>query len=87
MITRLHAVFPLEPCIAVNTFFYSFSPELYSTGKDLYGNKDLECYQGGRNLIADIVHKFEGLDPNIRQFYITRLGQELLESVSNTSIV
>ncbi|KAK6539786.1 tRNA methyltransferase ppm2 [Orbilia ellipsospora] len=79
----LHAVFPLEPCIAVNTFFYSFNNAFYSQGKDLYGNKDLKCYQEGRDMISDILQRFSGLESNIRQFYITRLGHELLEYAAN----
>ncbi|KAK6335408.1 tRNA methyltransferase ppm2 [Orbilia brochopaga] len=75
----LHAVLPLEPCIAVNTFFHSFDASLFSEGKDLYGNKDLACYQEGRNALREVLAKFDGLEDSVRRFYISRLGQELLE--------
>ncbi|KAF3203075.1 tRNA methyltransferase ppm2 [Orbilia oligospora] len=74
----LHAVLPLSPCIAINTFFHWFDDNLHSAGKDLYGNKDLACYEEGRGVLKDLVGKFDGLDENTRRFYIMRLGQELL---------
>ncbi|KAJ6258962.1 tRNA methyltransferase ppm2 [Drechslerella dactyloides] len=75
----LHAVLPLEPCIAVNIFFHSFDAGLFSEGRDLYGNKDLACYQEGRDALKGVLAKFEGLDDSVRRFYMARLGQELLE--------
>ncbi|KAK6531540.1 tRNA methyltransferase ppm2 [Arthrobotrys megalospora] len=79
----LHAVLPLSPCISINTFFHWFDSALCSTGKDLYGNKDLACYEEGREILKDLMRKFDGLDEDSRRFYITRLGQELLEKAAD----
>ncbi|KAK6356568.1 tRNA methyltransferase ppm2 [Orbilia javanica] len=78
----LHAVFPLTPCISINTFFHWFDTTFYPAGKDLYGNRDLACYEESRVILKDLKSKFDGLDENTRRFYITRLGQELLETAA-----
>lgn len=83
----LHAVFPLSPCIAINTFFHWFDTTLHSAGKDLYGNKDLACYEESRGILKDLTSKFDGLDESTRRFYITRLGQELLETAAEIGSV
>ncbi|KAK6515654.1 tRNA methyltransferase ppm2, variant 2 [Arthrobotrys conoides] len=81
----LHAVLPLSPCIAINTFFHWFDDTLHSAGKDLYGNKDLACYEDGRGVLKELTSKFDRLDENTRRFYITRLGQELLGIAAETT--
>ncbi|KAK6363822.1 tRNA methyltransferase ppm2 [Orbilia blumenaviensis] len=80
----LHAVLPLSPCVAINTFFHSFDTALHSEGKDLYGNKDLACYEESREILKGVARKFDGVDENTRRFYLARLGQELLDIAADT---
>ncbi|RSL61585.1 tRNA wybutosine-synthesizing protein 4 [Fusarium duplospermum] len=63
--------------VAVNVFFRDLESG-YSTGRDVYGNKDLAAYEKGRQDVARIAKSFERLPPELRHFYLARLADELL---------
>ncbi|KAH7173650.1 leucine carboxyl methyltransferase 2 [Fusarium flagelliforme] len=63
--------------VAINVFFRDLESG-YSTGRDVYGNRDLAAYEKGRQDIGRIVKSFDRLPPDIRQFYLKRLADELL---------
>jgi tRNA wybutosine-synthesizing protein 4 len=77
-----HATRPLTPNIGVNVFWKSFKDEVYDKGKDIYGNKDLVAYSGGRKGVDRIVRGFKGLDRDTREFYLKRLAAELEDHVN-----
>lgn len=74
----LHAALPLEPCIAVNVFFKSLQKG-YSSGRDVYGNRDLAAYEKGRGMVGRIAREFDGLPSSARKFYMERLADELAD--------
>jgi tRNA wybutosine-synthesizing protein 4 len=51
-------------------------PTGYAAGKDVYGNRDLQAYERGRQDIAKIVKSFDSLPADVREFYLRRLAQE-----------
>ncbi|KAM0420699.1 hypothetical protein ACHAPT_011481 [Fusarium lateritium] len=63
--------------VAVNVFFRDLESG-YSTGRDVYGNRDLAAYEKGRLDVARTVKSFERLPPELRHFYLARLADELL---------
>ncbi|KEY64425.1 hypothetical protein S7711_05244 [Stachybotrys chartarum IBT 7711] len=63
--------------IAVNTFFRDLDGG-YSAGRDVYGNRDLAAYEKGRVDVARIARAFQSLPADIRRFYLSRLGKELV---------
>lgn len=63
--------------VAVNVFFRDLETG-YSTGRDVYGNRDLAAYEKGRQDISRIIKSFDHLPLDIRQFYLRRLADELL---------
>ncbi|KAF4445976.1 leucine carboxyl methyltransferase 2 [Fusarium austroafricanum] len=63
--------------VAVNVFFRDLDCG-YSPGRDVYGNRDLAAYEKGRQDISRIVKSFDRVPSEIRQFYLTRLANELL---------
>jgi tRNA wybutosine-synthesizing protein 4 len=63
--------------VAVNYFFHDLKSG-YSSGRDVYGNRDLAAYEKGRQDVARIAKGFEQLPPEIRQFYLARLADELV---------
>ncbi|RGP66430.1 leucine carboxyl methyltransferase 2 [Fusarium longipes] len=63
--------------VAVNVFFRDLDSG-YSTGRDVYGNRDLAAYEKGRQDIGRIAKSFDRLPSEIRQFYLRRLADELL---------
>ena len=72
----LHSTSPTSKLsIGVNVFFRSLSSG-YAAGKDVYGNRDLQAYEKGRQDIARIVNSFDGLPVDIRTFYLQRLADE-----------
>lgn len=77
-----HAAYPLEPCVAVNVFFKSLERG-YSSGKDIYGNRDLAAYEKGRTMIGRISKEFERLPSAARRFYMERLADELANMATN----
>ena len=78
----LHTALPTSGLsIAVNTFFRNFR-ESYATGKDVYGNRDLQAYEKGRQDIAKIVRSFDDMPMDVRGFYLQRLAQEFKHKAS-----
>ncbi|KAH8597896.1 hypothetical protein B0O99DRAFT_650746 [Bisporella sp. PMI_857] len=74
----VHTASPISGIsIAINVFFRGLQPSRYAAGKDVYGNRDLQAYEKGRQDISKVIKSFEGLPPEVRQFYLTRLAQEL----------
>lgn len=75
----LHAASPTEGMsIAVNVFFRNLESG-YAPGKDVYGNRDLQAYEKGRQDIAKIAKSFSSLPQDAQDFYILRLAEELRE--------
>lgn len=75
----LHSAAPTDgTSIAVNVFFRNLEKG-YAAGKDVYGNRDLAAYEKGRKDVERIVKSFEGMPQDARQFYLERLGLELIE--------
>lgn len=73
----LHATAPLgTTSISVNVFFRSLKTG-YATGRDVYGNRDLQAYEKGRLDIAKIARAFKGLPGPVSRFYLERLADEL----------
>lgn len=73
----LHTAMPTSGMsVAVNMFFRNLQTG-YAAGKDVYGNRDLQAYEKGRQDIAKIVKSFDSLPVEIRGFYLQRLVQEL----------
>ena len=72
----LHTASPTSGMsIAVNVFFRNLQAG-YAAGKDVYGNRDLQAYEKGRQDIARILKTFEGLPADVRGFYLPRLVDE-----------
>ncbi|KAL9089453.1 MAG: hypothetical protein Q9165_005774 [Trypethelium subeluteriae] len=72
----LHAATPTEGfSIAVNVFFRNLEKG-YAVGRDVYGNRDLEPYEKGRQEINKILKSFSELPQDIRSFYLQRLSHE-----------
>ncbi|KAH7146584.1 S-adenosyl-L-methionine-dependent methyltransferase [Dactylonectria macrodidyma] len=63
--------------VAVNFFFRDLHTG-YSSGRDVYGNRDLAAYEKGRQDVARIAKGFDQVPLEIRQFYLARLADELL---------
>lgn len=70
----LHSVKPQSKGlnIAINVFFRNLKAG-YAVGKDIYGNRDVQAYEKGRNDIARIVTSFDNFDVEMRNFYLQRL--------------
>lgn len=70
--------------VAVNVFFRSLATEGggYSSGRDVYGNRDLAPYEKGRQDVARIAHAFRNVPPQMRGFYLQRLGDELAQKTN-----
>jgi len=72
----LHTASPTSGMsVAVNVFFRSFQTG-YAPGKDVYGNRDLQAYEKGRQDIAKIIKSFDSLPTGARRFYLQRLVSE-----------
>jgi tRNA wybutosine-synthesizing protein 4 len=73
----LHTAMPNSGMsVAVNVFFRNLQTG-YAVGKDVYGNRDLQAYEKGRQDIAKIVKSFDSLQADARAFYLLRLVREL----------
>lgn len=73
----LHTAMPTSGMsIAVNVFFRNLQAG-YAAGKDVYGNRDLQAYEKGRQDIAKIAKSFDNLPTEARGFYLQRLVHEL----------
>ncbi|KAI1480532.1 LCM-domain-containing protein [Daldinia eschscholtzii] len=75
----LHTATPMSNLgVAVNVFFRNLENG-YSSGRDVYGNRDLAAYEKGRQDITRIANSFSKLPPDMRDFYIKRLADELAQ--------
>ncbi|KAI1095133.1 LCM-domain-containing protein [Rostrohypoxylon terebratum] len=75
----LHTATPLSNLgVAVNVFFRNLENG-YSSGRDVYGNRDLAAYEKGRLDVARIANSFNKLPLDVREFYIKRLADELAQ--------
>ena len=75
----LHTASPTSGMsIAVNVFFRNLQSG-YAAGKDVYGNRDLQAYEKGRQDVAKIIKSFESLPADMRKFYLQRLAKEFEE--------
>ncbi|KAI1210528.1 LCM-domain-containing protein [Annulohypoxylon truncatum] len=73
----LHTATPLSNLgVAVNVFFRNLEAG-YSSGRDVYGNRDLAAYEKGRLDVTRIANGFNKLPFDMRDFYIKRLADEL----------
>lgn len=73
----LHTASPVDGAsVAVNVFFRDLESG-YAVGKDVYGNRDLQVYEKGRQDVARIAKSFSNLPKDARLFYLLRLGEEL----------
>ena len=80
----LHTAKPATPMsVAVNVFFRDLENG-YSTGRDVYGNRDLAAYEKGRQDIARLAKAFKDLPPDIRRFYLARLADELEQATEGS---
>ncbi|CRG83955.1 Leucine carboxyl methyltransferase 2 [Talaromyces islandicus] len=75
----LHAASPTKGVsIAVNVFFRSLSSG-YAMGRDVYANRDLHAYEKGRSDLDKVTRSFDGVPPDMANFYLLRLADELRE--------
>ncbi|KAI0884806.1 LCM-domain-containing protein [Annulohypoxylon maeteangense] len=75
----LHTASPLSNLgVAVNVFFRNLENG-YSSGRDVYGNRDLAAYEKGRLDISKVANGFNKLPFDMRDFYIKRLADELAQ--------
>lgn len=65
-----------EVSVAVNVFFRNLT-DGYASGRDVYGNRDLQAYEQGRKDVEKIVRAFEQLPRDAARFYIDRLADEM----------
>ncbi|KAF2658749.1 LCM-domain-containing protein [Lophiostoma macrostomum CBS 122681] len=70
--------------VAVNVFWRNLDKG-YAAGKDVYGNRDLQAYENGRRDVEKIVRAFRDVPDDLRSFYLTRLGMEVLEKADRKS--
>jgi tRNA wybutosine-synthesizing protein 4 len=68
--------------ISVNIFFRNLSIG-YAAGKDVYGNRDLQAYEKGRQDVAKIAGSFDKLPADIRDFYLQRLIEEFKQKAGS----
>ncbi|KAI0965966.1 leucine carboxyl methyltransferase [Xylaria arbuscula] len=77
----LHATAPLSDFgVAVNVFFRNLETG-YSSGRDVYGNRDVAAYEKGRQDVARIANSFGKLPRDMQVFYLRRLADELAQSL------
>jgi tRNA wybutosine-synthesizing protein 4 len=75
----LHTAQPLEGVsVSVNVFFRGLQSG-YAAGKDVYGNRDLQAYEKGRQDVGRISRSFDNLPADVRKFYLLRLADELTQ--------
>ncbi|KAL7909900.1 hypothetical protein GGI35DRAFT_468937 [Trichoderma velutinum] len=81
----LHTAAPMtDMSTAVNVFFRDpGQKDHYSPGRDVYGNKDFEAYEKGRQAVARIAKSLQSLPPAAREFYLCRLEDELRLATDN----
>ncbi|KAI0106964.1 leucine carboxyl methyltransferase [Nemania sp. FL0031] len=77
----LHATAPLTDAgVAINVFFRNLETG-YSSGRDVYGNRDMAAYEKGRQDIARITNSFSKLPRDMQAFYMRRLADEMSQNV------
>ncbi|KAI1153008.1 leucine carboxyl methyltransferase [Nemania diffusa] len=77
----LHATAPLTDLgVAVNVFFRNLETG-YSSGRDVYGNRDVAAYEKGRQDVARITNSFSKLPRDMQAFYMRRLVDEVSQNV------
>ncbi|KAI8946867.1 cupin-like domain-containing protein [Xylaria longipes] len=77
----LHATAPLTDLgVAVNVFFRNLETG-YSSGRDVYGNRDIAAYEKGRMDVARITNSFTRLPRDVQAFYMRRLADEMTENI------
>ena len=62
--------------VAVNGFFRTLDSG-YASGRDVYGNRDVQAYEKGRKDIEKVVKSFTKLPAEMGKFYLDRLADEL----------
>jgi len=67
--------------VAVNVFFWNLQVG-YAAGRDVYGNRDLQAYEKGRQDIAKVIRSFDSLPSDARGFYLQRLAEEFQRKAS-----
>ncbi|OAX85447.1 hypothetical protein ACJ72_00172 [Emergomyces africanus] len=73
----LHTANPTDGVsVAVNVFFRNLEKG-YASGRDVYGNRDLQAYERGRVEVDKIARSFDGIPRDMARFYIERLADEL----------
>ncbi|MCJ1474726.1 tRNA methyltransferase ppm2 [Lambiella insularis] len=78
-----HTASPTEGVsVAINLFFRNLSSDLYSAGRDVYGNRDFSAYEQGRKDLVKIADRFHRLPPATGKFYLERLAEELREKAA-----
>ena len=78
----LHTASPTSgTSIAINVFFRGLDATRYASGKDVYGNRDLQAYEKGRHDIAKVIRAFDSLPTDVRGFYLSRLAHEIERAV------
>ncbi len=78
----LHTAYPTsEVSVAVNVFFRNLEAG-YAAGRDVYGNRDFQAYEKGRQDIAKIIRSFDTLPLDVRGFYLQRLAAEFTQKAS-----
>ena len=79
----MHAAAPTAgSSTAVNVFFRDLDAG-YAAGRDVYGNRDLEAYERGRQDINKMLKSFDGLPQDVRSFYLQRLSDEFQERIGS----
>ncbi|KAI0914642.1 leucine carboxyl methyltransferase [Ustulina deusta] len=77
----LHATAPLTDFgVAVNVFFRNLETG-YSSGRDVYGNRDVAAYEKGRQDVARITNYFSKLPRDMQAFYVRRLADEVVQNL------
>lgn len=80
----LHTAAPVtEMSVAVNVFFRDLDSG-YSTGRDVYGNRDLAAYEKGRQDAGRIIRSLERLPADRRRFYLSRIASELQQAAESS---
>ncbi|KAI1178157.1 leucine carboxyl methyltransferase [Nemania sp. FL0916] len=77
----MHATAPLTDLgVAVNVFFRNLETG-YSSGRDVYGNRDVAAYEKARQDVARITNSFSKLPRDMQAFYLRRLADELAQNI------
>lgn len=78
----LHTASPTDGVsVSVNVFFRNLDAG-YAAGKDVYGNRDVQAYEKGRQDVEKIARSFDKLPLAMRGFYLDRLADEMKENAS-----